>query len=108
MFDETYIHYAENTTDQTRIILFCDVERPLRTRLMSAVNRWVSNTVIKETTTENEAGERIGFLNKAFGWAHRLRLIGERLRARNRHVYYALTYSLVGLILVAIMGSALM
>jgi len=108
LFDETFVHYAENTTDQTRIILFCDVERPLRTRLMSAVNRWVSNKVIKETTTENEAGERIGFLNKAFGWAHQLRLISERLKARNRHVYYAFAYSLVGLILVAIMGSALM
>jgi beta-hydroxylase len=28
MFDETFIHSAENATDQTRIILFCDVERP--------------------------------------------------------------------------------
>ena len=29
MFDETYLHYAENNTDQTRLILFCDVERPV-------------------------------------------------------------------------------
>ena len=31
LFDETYIHYAENTTDQTRI-LFCDVERAAHAR----------------------------------------------------------------------------
>ena len=29
MFDETYIHWAENRTDRDRLILFCDVERPL-------------------------------------------------------------------------------
>jgi len=107
LFDETFVHYAENTTDQARIILFCDVERPLRTRAMSAMNRWVSNKVIKETTTENEAGERVGFLNKAFGWAHQLRLMGERLKARNQPAYYALVYSLVALILLGTVASAL-
>lgn len=30
VFDETYIHYAENKTDQNRIIFFADVERPLK------------------------------------------------------------------------------
>jgi hypothetical protein len=30
LFDETYVHCAENTTNDTRIILFCDVERSLR------------------------------------------------------------------------------
>jgi beta-hydroxylase len=107
LFDETYIHYAENTTDQTRIILFCDVERPLRTRFMTAVNRWVSNNVIKETTTENEAGERVGFINRAFGWANRVRLLGQRIKAWNRPVYYAIAYSIAGLILLGIVISAL-
>src|SRR5215475_5690943 len=35
LFDETYLHYAENTTSDDRIILFCDVERPLNTKMMS-------------------------------------------------------------------------
>jgi hypothetical protein len=30
LFDETYLHYAENATSDDRIIRFCDVERPLR------------------------------------------------------------------------------
>ena len=55
MFDETFIHYAENTTDQTRIILFCDVERPLRTGVITALNRWVSGHIIKETATGKRA-----------------------------------------------------
>jgi beta-hydroxylase len=107
LFDETYVHYAENTTDQTRIILFCDVERPLGNRLIAAMNRWVSRKVIKETATENEAGERIGVLNRMFGYANELRLLGERMKAWNRGVYYLLKYSLVGLVLFGIIMSAL-
>lgn len=26
MFDETYIHFAENSTDKDRIILFCEMD----------------------------------------------------------------------------------
>ncbi len=26
VFDETYLHWAENTTQKDRIILFCDIE----------------------------------------------------------------------------------
>ncbi len=40
VFDETYIHYAENNTDQNRIIFFADVERPLKTRFMERFNHW--------------------------------------------------------------------
>lgn len=32
IFDETYVHWAENKTEQTRIILFCDIERPMKWR----------------------------------------------------------------------------
>ena len=38
LFDETYIHFVENNTDVTRIILLCDIERPLRLRFMRALN----------------------------------------------------------------------
>jgi len=107
LFDETYIHYAENTTDQTRIILFCDVERPLRTRAMQAVNSWVSRHIIKESATENEPGERIGVFNKIFGYVYHVRLLGKRMKAWNSRAYYTLKYSVVGLLLLAFVVSAL-
>jgi aspartyl/asparaginyl beta-hydroxylase (cupin superfamily) len=28
IFDETLVHSAENLSDQTRLILLCDIERP--------------------------------------------------------------------------------
>src|SRR5437763_15990311 len=46
LFDETFIHSAANDTDVTRIILFCDVERPLRTPVMRALNRLFARHVM--------------------------------------------------------------
>jgi beta-hydroxylase len=107
IFDETFLHYAENTTDQTRIILFCDIERPLRTRAMQAVNRWVSNHIIKESATENVEGERIGVLNKIFGFVYHFRLVGKRLKAWNRRFYYLAKYAVVAMLLGAIIVGSL-
>src|SRR4029078_9314403 len=66
LFDETYIHSAENGTDKTRIILFCDVERPLRTRAMQALNRFVRRTHIRAGATQNTETEPIGAANRVY------------------------------------------
>ena len=95
LFDETFLHTAENTTDQNRIILFCDIERPLHTNAMRAVNRWVSRRIIKETQTENEPGERIGVVNKIFGSVYHLRLAGKRFKAWNKNAYYGIKYAVL-------------
>jgi beta-hydroxylase len=106
LFDETYLHYAENTTSDDRIILFCDVERPLRTRAMTAVNRWVSRNIINESTTRNEAGERVGWLNRVFGYVYHVRLVGKRTKAWNKRIYYAVKYLLIGGIVAAFLATA--
>ena len=106
VFDETYLHYAENTTSDDRIILFCDVERPLRTRAVVAANRWVSRHIINESATQNEEGERVGWLNRIFGHVYQVRLVGKRIKAWNRRVYYATKFLLIGGILAAFLASA--
>lgn len=88
VFDETFIHYAENATEQDRIILFCDVERPLRYRWADAFNRWVSSTLLASAASPNEAGDRTGGLNRAFKYLHRIRQRGKALKKRNRFRYY--------------------
>jgi beta-hydroxylase len=95
MFDETYIHRAENNSQVARIILFCDVERPLRTRAARAANRFVARTFVAAAATANEPGERVGFLNKVFGYVYHLRGVAKRMKDANRFVYYALKLSLV-------------
>lgn len=66
LFDETFVHSAENKTDQTRIILFCDIERPLHTRAMQWINRMFGRYVVNASATQNVPTEHIGVLNRIY------------------------------------------
>jgi len=103
VFDETFVHWAENRTQIDRIILFCDVERPLRTRVVTALNRWVGRNVIKASTTSNVEGERVGGLNRLFHYFNQLDEARKRLKNWNRKVYYAVRWGLIGLVVVALL-----
>lgn len=67
MFDETFIHQASNNTDKTRLILFCDIERPLRSRFLTWVNQALMRPLVKSSATQNVAGEHVGLLNRLYG-----------------------------------------
>ena len=73
---------------------------------MTAVNRWVTRHIIKESATENEEGERIGWLNRIFGSVYQVRLAGKRMKAWNKRAYYAVKYLLIGGILAAFLATA--
>jgi beta-hydroxylase len=96
MFDETYIHYAENATAQQRVVLLCDVERPLRSGLLTALNRWFARNVMSASATRNVEGEEIGVLNRLFGHFYQARLRAKALKARSRSSYYVLKWLLLG------------
>ncbi|MHC8370784.1 aspartyl/asparaginyl beta-hydroxylase domain-containing protein [Pseudomonas sp. MDT1-85] len=69
MFDETYVHWVKNETGQTRVILFCDIERPLSNRLMTRINRWISGLLGRATAPQNLDDERVGGINQAYAWS---------------------------------------
>ena len=104
MFDETYIHTAENRTDVTRVILFCDVERPLSNPIVRALNRTIGRSMIKAAATQNMPGEHVGVLNRVFEYAYKIRILGTRIKAWNRPVYYLLKWLLIGAVLYAALG----
>src|SRR6185312_2056482 len=98
VFDETYVHWAENTSEQTRVILFADVERPLRTRWMSAINHRVGAFMGRITASPNTEGEteKTGFVNRLFalsqrkGASHRWKA---EFKRRHRKLYKAGKYA---------------
>jgi beta-hydroxylase len=103
VFDETYIHSVENNTEVTRLILLCDVQRPLRTRLMNAVNGWVCRHIIKASATQNTESERVGLLNRFYAniyhpIAGRLSHAARRLKRANRTLYRVVQVALIGAI----------
>jgi beta-hydroxylase len=102
MFDETYIHYAANETEHQRIVLFCDVERPVHTKLVQLLNRWFGRYVMSAASSQNVEGERVGFVNVLFKYFYHLRAQAKKLKAKHRSVYYIGKWVLILGILYAI------
>ena len=102
MFDETFIHHAENTTDHQRVILFCDVERPLWTAPLRWFNRFFAKHVMAAASSQNTETEAVGGINKLFHHVYQLRLKAKALKASNRKVYYLGKWALIALLLWAL------
>ena len=99
MFDETYIHSAENKSDKNRIILFLDIKRPVSFFLVDWFNRAFSRLVVAGSATKNIKGDKVGFLNYIFGAIYRVGLVGKKIKAFNRPLYNVLQYGLyIGLL----------
>jgi beta-hydroxylase len=94
LFDETYVHEAYNGSDTTRLILFCDVERPVAGP-MSALNRWMIRHVMRATATQNVPGEPVGAINRLYGRLAGVIAAGKGLKARNRTLYYVVKNALI-------------
>ena len=96
LFDETYIHYAENTSGENRLILFCDIERPMRYRWAQKVNHWLGRHLMSAASAPNDIGDRTGGINRAFRYIYQIRIVGKRLTKWNKTVYYIVKWLLFG------------
>jgi beta-hydroxylase len=95
VFDETYIHWAHNGSDSNRIILFCDIERPMRYRWAQAINKWLGRTMMTAASSPNETGDQTGGINKIFRLAWLMGQYRRRFKRWNRKVYYATKAALI-------------
>lgn len=94
LFDETYVHQVFNDTDEDRLILFCDVERPLRSRLLARVNDVVCRRVMRMARSANVDGEPVGAINRLFAAIYPVRVFTKKLKRANAHLYYVVKYAL--------------
>ena len=103
IFDETYVHWAENKGNQTRIILFCDVERPMKYRWAQQFNSWFGRNIMAAASSPNDAQDQTGFINRIFKHFYAIHTKGRELKAKNRKMYYlskwALFTTVIGIIL---------
>lgn len=95
MFDETYIHYAANETDHQRIVLFCDVERPVHTKIVQVFNQLFGRYIMSAASSQNVEGEQVGFVNVLFKYFYHLRAQAKKLKASHRSVYYLSKWVLI-------------
>jgi beta-hydroxylase len=102
VFDETYLHHAANQTGQDRIILFCDIERPMKFAWAQVIIRTVGDILLRAAASPNEVGDRTGGLNRIFRYVYSVRLAGKRIKAWNRITYYVIKWCLFASIAIAV------
>ena len=87
IFDESYLHWAVNGSESDRIILFCDIERPMRFRWAAALNRWLGRHLMTSAASPNETGDQTGIVSKLFVVSWHLGRYRRRYKAWNRNAY---------------------
>jgi len=95
IFDETYIHWARNESESDRIILFCDIERPMRYRWAQAINRFLGRTMMTAASSPNETGDHLGGVNKVFRISWLMGQYRRRFKAWNRNAYHVTKGALI-------------
>lgn len=99
VFDETFIHYAENKTKEPRIVLFCDVRRPLWFAPVRWFDALFARLVMGAAVSRNTDEDKVGGINKFFAHAYKVRKIGKSLKKKNRTFYYGLKYCIFGVLI---------
>ncbi|MBL4673792.1 MAG: aspartyl/asparaginyl beta-hydroxylase domain-containing protein [Arenicella sp.] len=94
LFDETFIHEAHNNTDTNRIILFCDVNRPMKLDIINKFNTFMSSTLMRATATRNDQGDPVGMVNRVFSKVYSIRVVSRRIKRWNKPFYKVLKYTL--------------
>lgn len=94
VFDETYVHWAENETDQTRIIFFADFTRPLHTPLMRGFVRLMNRYGFRITRSHNRPEEARGALNYLTPVVFAIKYFFIELKSKHRKLYFAGKYLL--------------
>ena len=102
LFDETYIHQAKNTSQVDRIILFCDIERPTKVKLVTQINEFFSKYIMSAASSPNQRGDQTGGINKLTGWYLKLDNLRKKLKNKNKKIYHVMKFLLIFTILISI------
>ena len=95
VFDETYLHWVNNDSDKNRLILMCDVERPMKFKWAQAFNRWFGRVVLTAASSPNETGDQTGGISKIFRFFWMAGKYRRRFKAWSRPAYYLVKFGLI-------------
>ncbi len=92
MFDETYPHYARNDSDRYRLILMCDVERPMN--FLGRIINFFFKGLMRMTVVPNIEGDKRGFANILFAGLAPVNQKLKALKQSNKKLYTLIKYSI--------------
>ncbi|SFN09082.1 beta-hydroxylase [Izhakiella capsodis] len=102
IFDETFVHWVENDTGASRLILMCDLERPMKWHWAQTVNHWIGATLLAAASSPNNEDDRTGAINRIFKYVNVARDAGQTLKKRNRTLYYWIKHAIITAIFASI------
>lgn len=102
LFDITYLHFARNDSTAPRLILMCDIERPLG--LIGTVINFFYKGIARLTVVPNLQGDTQGLANRVFSTVGPLLARTKSLKKSNRKLYTVIkwTFNAVLLALLAL------
>lgn len=106
LFDETYPHYARNDSDHYRLILMCDVERPMN--FIGRIINFFFKGLMRMTVVPNIEGDKRGFANVLFSGLAPVNRKLKALKQTNKKLYklikYTINFTLILLAFAAVAG----
>lgn len=108
LFDETYLHHAHNDAEEPRLILMCDVERPMS--LWGRFVNFFNKLALRMSVVPNTEADRRGLANALFSTLAPLLARSKALKQRNKALYRLVKWSVnlsLAFIVLALVGGAL-
>jgi len=90
LFDETCLHFVENNTQDMRLILMCDIERPMN--IFGKLFNKIYKCLISHMLVPNLPGDQAGIVNKLFSKVTPFLLKSKALKKQKPKLYYPLKW----------------
>jgi beta-hydroxylase len=100
MFDETYLHFARNDTGQDRLILMCDIERPMN--VLGRIVNFVYRGLARWSVVPNLEGDKRGLANAVFTRLAPVLRWSKSLKQTNRRMYLTVKYAVNSVLIVTV------
>ena len=102
LFDVTYLHFAHNDADKSRLILMCDIDRPMS--WFGHILNWPYKLLMRATVVPNTDEDERGFANKIFAGMVPVLEKSKELKKTNLPAYKALKYTVNTLLVLMVAG----
>jgi beta-hydroxylase len=96
LFDVTYLHFAQNDADKPRLILMCDIDRPMT--WFGHLLNWPYKLLMRATVVPNTDQDQRGFANRVFSKLVPILQKSKQLKETNLPAYKALKYTVNGIL----------
>jgi beta-hydroxylase len=96
LFDQTFLHSAVNETDQPRVILFCDVDKPNLFWGVKHLAGAVNSLLVAKMTGAGDGG-KLSWVSALYRPVYRVRaFVKQKIRPRSLFLYNVIKFSAIG------------